>query len=50
MKRRSGIRIIPWVRTSFRKTWIGFPMGVLIGLWGTQYRAESQEKKLQTKT
>ena len=42
--RRSGIRIIPWIRTSLRKTWIGFPIGVLVGLWGTQYRPESQEK------
>ena len=42
--RRSGIKLIPWLRTSLRKTWIGLPVGAVIGLWGGRYRPKSLEE------
>ena len=41
---RRGIKLLPWMRTSLRKVWIGFPVGVLIGLWGVRYRPGSLEE------
>ena len=41
---RGGIKLLPWMRTSLRKVWIGFPVGAIIGLWGVRYRPESLEE------